>query len=83
VIAEQWTIQIAAEENILEDKEWDVLGRDYLKLLDKMTGGIRYTSAKVDELLEKKKYPIHFNQELLKEIEEREQALINFWNNIN
>jgi hypothetical protein len=80
VIAEQWTIQIAAEENILEDKEWDVLGRDYLKLLDKMTGGIRYTSVKVDELLEKQKYPIHFNQELLQEVEEREQSLVNFWN---
>lgn len=80
VIAEQWTIQIAAEENILEDREWDVLGRDYLKLLDKMTGGIRYTSAKVDEFIEKKKYPIHFNQELLQEVEAREQSLVNFWN---
>ncbi len=80
VIAEQWTIQIAAEENLLEEKEWDILGRDYLKLLDKMTGGIRYTSATVDEFIEKKKYPIHFNHELLQEIEEREQSLIDFWN---
>jgi hypothetical protein len=80
VIAEQWTIQIAAEENILEDKEWTILGKDYLELLDKMTGGIRYTSAKVDEFIEKKKYPIHFNQELLQEVEEREQSLIDFWN---
>ena len=80
VIAEQWTIQIAAEENLLEDKEWEMLGKDYLELLDKMTGGIRYTSAKVDEFIEKKKYPIHFNQELLQEVEEREQSLVNFWN---
>lgn len=79
VIAEQWTIQIAAEEDLLDNQEWDILGRDYLELLDKMTGGIRYTSAKVDELLEKKKYPVHFNEELLKEVEEREQTLIEYW----
>lgn len=81
VIAEQWTIQIAAEENLLDDIEWGILGKDYLELLDKMTGGIRYKSVNVDKLLEKKKYPIHFKKELLKEIEEREQALINYWNN--
>lgn len=57
--AEQWTIQIAAEENILDEKEWDILGKDYLDVLDKMTGGIRYTSVKVDKLIEKKKYPTH------------------------
>lgn len=83
VIAEQWTIQIAAEENLLEDKEWEILGKDYLELLDKMTGGIRYTSAKADDLLEKKKYPTHFNQELLKVIEEKEQILINYWKTQN
>lgn len=81
VIAEQWTIQIAAEENLLDEKEWEILGKDYIDLLDKMTGGIRYTSVKVDELLEKKKYPVHFKKDLLQEIEEREQALINYWNN--
>ena len=27
VIAEQWTIQIAAEEDLLDDSEWDILGR--------------------------------------------------------
>ncbi|MDO4526447.1 MAG: hypothetical protein Q4B61_14090 [Bacteroidales bacterium] len=80
VIAEQWTIQIAAEENLLDEKEWEILGKDYLELLDKMTGGIRYTSAKVDEELEKRKYPVHFKEELLKQVEEREQALINYWN---
>lgn len=79
VIAEQWTIQIAAEENLLDEKEWDILGRDYLELLDKMTGGIRYTSVRVDETLEKKKYPVHFKKELLQQVEEREQALINYW----
>lgn len=81
VIAEQWTIQIAAEENLLDDKEWEILGKDYLELLDKMTGGIRYQSAQMDETLEKKKYPVHFKKELLQQIEEREQALINYWIN--
>lgn len=81
VIAEQWTIQIAAEEDLLDDKEWEILGKDYLELLDKMTGGIRYTSVEVDELMEKKKYPVHFKENLLKQVEEREQALINYWNN--
>lgn len=80
VIAEQWTIQIAAEENLLDEKEWRVLGRDYLDLLDKMTGGIRYSSAKVDPIVEKKKYPVHFKQDLLAEIEKREQSLIEYWN---
>lgn len=80
VIAEQWTIQIAAEENLLDENEWKILGRDYIELLDKMTGGIRYRSAEVDELLEKKKYPVRFKSELLEQIEEREQALINYWN---
>lgn len=81
--AEQWTIQIAAEENILDEKEWEILGKDYLDVLDKMTGGIRYTSVKVDKLIEKKKYPTHFDDELLNQIEQREQALINYWNNQN
>lgn len=81
--AEQWTIQIAAEENILDEKEWDILGKDYLDVLDKMTGGIRYTSVKVDKLIGKKKYPTHFDDELLNQIELREQALINYWNNQN
>lgn len=81
VIAEQWTIQIAAEEDLLDEKEWEILGKDYLELLDKMSGGIRYTSVKVDELLEKKRYPVHFKQEFLQQVEEREQALINYWNN--
>ena len=78
-IAEQWTIQIAAEENLLDDTELEILGRDYLDLLDKMTGGIRYTSSVVDGKLEKKKYPVHFRKELLQEVEKREQALINYW----
>ncbi len=78
-IAEQWTIQIAAEENLLDEKEWEILGRDYLDLLDKMTGGIRYTNATIDKELEKKKYPVHFKKELLDEVEKREQALIEYW----
>lgn len=80
-IAEQWTIQIAAEENILDEEEWNVLGKDYLKLLDDMTGGIRYSSAKVNKELEKRKYPVHFKKDLLDEIESREQALISYWKN--
>ena len=79
VIAEQWTIQIAAEEDLLDEKEWIILGHNYLELLDKMTGGIRYSSAKVDSNIEKHKYPIHFKQDLLDEIEEREQSLIQYW----
>ena len=71
-ISEQWTIQIAAEEDLLDENEWNILGHDYLELLDKMTGGIRYTSAKVDAVLEKKKHPVHFKQELLDEVEKRE-----------
>ncbi|WP_278794218.1 hypothetical protein [Leyella stercorea] len=80
-IAEQWTIQIAAEENIFDEEEWNVLGKDYLKLLDDMTGGIRYSSAKVNKELEKRKYPVHFKKDLLDEIESREQALISYWKN--
>lgn len=79
--AEQWTIQIAAEENILDETEWNIIGRDYLKLLDKMTGGIRYTSSEVSESLEKSKRPIHFQEEFLHELEKREQMLINYWEN--
>jgi hypothetical protein len=79
VIAEQWTIQIAAEEDLLDEKEWQILGRDYLELLDRMTGGIRYSTVKVDKDLEKKRYPVRFKQELLDEIENREQSLIKYW----
>lgn len=79
-IAEQWTIQIAAEEDLLDEKEWEILGKDYLTLLDKMTGGVRYTTAIPDSNVEKRKCPVHFKQELLDEIESREQKLINYWN---
>lgn len=79
-IAEQWTIQIAAEEDLLDEKEWEILGKDYLPLLDKMTGGVRYTTATPDSNVEKCKYPVHFKQELLDEIESREQKLIKYWN---
>lgn len=78
-IAEQWTIQIAAEENLLDDQEWEILGRDYLTLLDTMTGGIRYTSSEVNRITEKKRYPIHLNSEMLEEVERREQNLVYFW----
>ena len=78
-IAEQWTIQIAAEEDLLTDDEWKLLGRDYLFLHDNMTGGKRYTTANNDEILEKKRYPTHFNQDFVDLIEKREQALIDYW----
>ena len=81
VIAEQWTIQIAAEEDLLDEKEWQILGRDYMELLDRMTGGLRYRTAKVDKELEKKRYPVRFKQDLLDEIERREQSLIKYWEN--
>ncbi len=78
-IAEQWTIQIAAEENLLDKKEWQILGRDYLQILDEMTGGIRYTSVNIDDKIEKIKYPVHFDQHLLYIVEKREQSLIEYW----
>ena len=77
-IAEQWTIQIAAEEDLLTDDEWNVLGRDYLFLLDSMTGGVRYSSAKPDEQIEKRRYPTHFDKGAVCLIETREQALIRY-----
>ena len=81
-IAEQWTIQIAAEENLLDNKEWAILGHDYLEILDKMTGGVRYTSANPDPLIEKRKYSVHFNEDLMNIIENREQALVSYWKNL-
>ena len=80
-IAEQWTIQIAAEEDLLTEDEWNVLGRDYLFLLETMSGGIRYSSASLDDILEKKRYPTHFNQDLVNLIESREQAFIEYLKN--
>lgn len=79
VFAEQWTIQIAAEENLLDDNEWDILGRNYLEVLDKMTGGIRYTTSNKDIIIEKKRFPSRFNPDLESEIERREQGLIEYW----
>ena len=78
-ISEQWTIQIAFEEKLLSNEEIQILGEDYLDLLDKMTGGIRYRSAKVDSLIEKKRIPVRFDATLLAEIEKREQNLITYW----
>ena len=77
--AEQWTIQIAADENLLLDNEWDILGKDYLTLLDKMTGGIRYTSYIVDNTLEKKRTSSKFDEEIMQKLERREQNLIKLW----
>lgn len=76
VFAEQWSIQIAAEEELLSEKEWEILGHDYLSLIDKLTGGIRYTSSTPDEEIEKKRKPIHFDKVLLQQLESREQNLI-------
>ena len=77
--AEQWTIQIAAEEGLLDDKEWEILGKDYLDVLDRMTGGKRYITAELDTIIEKKRYPNHFKPELVADVEAREQALIEYW----
>ena len=77
--AEQWSIQIAAEENLLDEKEWEILGKDYLGVLDRMTGGKRYTTAELDTIIEKKRYPIHFDPVLVADVETREQALIEYW----
>lgn len=78
--AEQWTIQIAAEEDLLDEKEWEILGKDYLDVLDRMTGGKRYATAEPDSTIEKKRYPIHFDPVLVADVESREQALIEYWN---
>lgn len=81
-IAEQWTIQIAAEEGLLTEEERKIIGDDYLSLVDKMTGGIRYTNAVPNPALDKKRVPIRFNPELLEKIERREQALIHYWKHL-
>lgn len=77
--AEQWTIQIAAEEDFLSENEWQVIGKDYLYLVDKMTGGIRYTSHIIDDALEKRRILSKFDKIIMQEIERREQALIGLW----
>lgn len=80
-IAEQWTIQIAFEEGLLDEEEMKIIGDDYTELLDKMCGGIRYHTSTPNDKIEKKRFPTHFNQELVNELEKREQALIADWKN--
>lgn len=82
-LAEQWSIQIALEEDLLTDKELGIIGKDYLSKIDKLTGGIRYKSAKYSSKLEKTKKVIKFEPELLAEIEQREENLIRYWTNTN
>ena len=77
-IAEQWTIQIAAEEDLLTEVEWNILGSDYLWILGSIYGNIRYSTAVPDVETEKRKYPVHFNQNLVNLVEAREQALIKY-----
>ena len=81
-IAEQWTIQIAAEENLFNDEELSIIGTDYLCILNKMTGGIRYSDSVLNMEVEKKKYPTKYDDDLLNELENREQNLINYWRNL-
>lgn len=81
VFAEQWTIQVASELGLLDDTELSILGNDYLRLVDKLTGGIRYKSSKPDPKLEKKRVSTHFDENLLSTIEKKEQALISYWTN--
>lgn len=82
-IAEQWTIQVAAMENILDKNELEILGENYISILNNMTGGIKYQSTVVNQKLEKRKFPSNFNPLLLNDIEEREQNLINYWKTNN
>lgn len=77
-IAEQWSIQIAAEEDLLTEEEWNILGRDYLLMLGSLYGNVRYSTAEPDLKTEKKKYPVRLNQNLVNLIEAREQALIKY-----
>lgn len=79
--AEQWSIQIAIEENLLTKEELLIIGEDYLEKINILTGGIRYKNAKRNAQLEKNKKTIKFEPSLLAEIEQREQALITFWKN--
>jgi hypothetical protein len=79
--AEQWSIQIALEENLLTKEELLIIGKDYLERINVLTGGIRYKNAKRNAQLEKNKKTIKFEPSLLAEIEQREQALITFWKN--
>ncbi|MEE1271674.1 MAG: hypothetical protein UHM19_02650 [Bacteroidales bacterium] len=79
--AEQWSIQIAIEENLLTKEELLIIGKDYLERINVLTGGIRYKNAKRNAQLEKNKKTIKFEPSLLAEIEQREQALITFWKN--
>lgn len=81
-IAEQWIIQIAAEENLFNEEELAIIGNDYLEILDKMTGGIRYNNATLNVEIEKQKYPTKYDDDLLNELENREQNLINYWRNL-
>lgn len=78
-IAEQWTIQIAFEIGLLDEKEIEIIGTDYLELVDKMTGGIRYSSSLPDPYIEKSRFPVKYDATLLQEIENREQRLITHW----
>lgn len=78
-IAEQWSIQILAEEGLLEDEERNIIGEDYLELLNRMFGDIRYKDSVIDPKVERKRYPKEFDKYLLNEIEQREQKLISYW----
>lgn len=80
--AEQWSIQIAFEEHLLTSSELDIIGHDYLKKIDLLTGGIRYTSPVRNNKLENVRKAIKFDSELLADIEQREQNLINYWNKL-
>ncbi len=80
--AEQWSIQIAVEENLLTSEELSIIGEDYLKKINILTGGIRYKNARRCAQLEKSKKNIKFDSALLAEIEQKEQDLIKFWKNL-
>ena len=51
-IAEQWTIQIALEENLLDEDEIQILGNDYLKLNPKDSEELAQIEEREQALIE-------------------------------
>jgi hypothetical protein len=51
-IAEQWTIQIALEENLLDEDEIKILGNDYLKLNPKNSQELAQIEEREQALIE-------------------------------
>lgn len=75
--AEQWTIQIGVEEGILSEEELAIIGTDYVQLVE------AYFDEKKKKKTENSGEPyfstFQTKEELLAEIEKREQSLIEYW----